>query len=66
MKNNDYMIDNALYKKRFSVEQLYAWVDGFKSLRFRYETKTAHWMALHYLAFAIIFIRKFIESTFSF
>lgn len=65
-QNNDYMIDNELYKKRFSVEQLNAWVDGFKSLRFRYETKSSNWMALHCLAFAIIFIRKFEELTFSF
>lgn len=56
---NDYLFDNELYKLRFSVEQLNAWVDGFKTLRIRYETKANNWLALHALAFSIIFIRKF-------
>ena len=64
--DNDYVVDSELYKERFSVEQLNAWVDGFKSLRIRYETKSSNWMALHCLAFALIFIRKFEKFTFSF
>ena len=61
-----YLLDYELYKARFSVEQLNAWVDGFKTLRVRYETRSSNWMALHCLAFAIIFIRKFNNLTFSF
>ncbi|MFT4565790.1 MAG: hypothetical protein ACI9FN_000743 [Saprospiraceae bacterium] len=61
-----YMLDNELYKERFSVEKLNAWVDGFKTLRVRYETRSSNWMALHCLAFAIIVIRKFEDLTFSF
>ena len=64
--DREYMLDNELYRELFSVEQLNAWVDGFKSLRIRYETKFINWMALHCLAFAIIFIRKFDDLTFSF
>ena len=64
--DSEYMLDNQLYKERFSVEQLNAWVDGFKSLRVRYETSSSNWMALHCLAFAVIFIRKFEDLTFSF
>lgn len=63
---NDYLLDDELYKERFSVEQLNAWVDGFKSLCFRYETRSSNWMALHCLAFAIIFIRKFDDFASSF
>ena len=55
----DYLLDDQLYTYRFSVEQLNAWVDAFKTLRFRYETKAANWMAFHTLAFSIIFLRKF-------
>ena len=62
-KSNDedtpYVFDNQLYKRRFVVEQLNAWVDGFKTLVLRYETTTVNWMSFHYLAFAIIFLRKF-------
>ena len=66
LKNDDYLLDNEMYRERFSVEQLNAWVDGFKSLCFRYETKSSNWMALHCLAFSLIFIRKFDDLTFSF
>lgn len=65
-QNESYILDDELYRLRFSVEQLNAWVDGFKTLRFRYETRSSNWMALHCLAFAIIFIRKFDDLTFSF
>ena len=56
---NDYLFDNELYRGRFSVEQLNAWVDGFKTLRVRYETNAKNWLSFHCLAFAIIFLRKF-------
>ena len=65
-RKKDYLLDTELYKERFTVEQLNAWVDGFKTLRFRYETKSSNWMALHCLAFSIIFIRKFDDLTLSF
>ncbi len=53
-----YPFDNQLYKRRFVVEQLNAWVDGFKTLSVRYETSSKNWMQLHAIAFAIIFLRK--------
>ena len=58
------LFDNELYKLRFSVEQLNAWIDGFKSLIIRYETSAKNWIALHHLAFSIIFIRKFEKFNF--
>ena len=57
--DKNYLLDNQLYRYRFSVEQLNAWVDGFKTLRFRYETKSTNWMALNTMGFALIFLRKF-------
>lgn len=65
-KNIGYIIDNELYRERFSVEQLNAWVDGFKSLIVRYETSSKNWMSLHCIAFAIIFIRKLDDGNLSF
>lgn len=62
----DQLLDEELYKERFSVEQLNAWVDGFRTLCTRYETKSANWMALHCIAFSIIFIRKFENLTITF
>lgn len=59
--SESYIFDNELYKHRFCVEQLNAWVDGFKSLIIRYETSIESWMSLHALAFGVIFIRKFCD-----
>ena len=55
---NDYYFDNELYKERFVVERTNAWIDGFKNLIIRYETNAKHWLALHYLAFSVILLRK--------
>jgi transposase len=55
---NDYLFDPQLYKERFVVERTNAWLDGFKNLVLRYETNDKHWLGLHYLAFAIILLRK--------
>lgn len=50
--------DEELYKRRNVVEQAQAWLDSFKALLVRFETKASNWMALHFLAFTVLFIRK--------
>lgn len=47
-----------LFKRRNVIEHANAWLDSFKALLIRFETKALHWMALHFLAFSVIFIRK--------
>ena len=56
--DNQPLLDDELYKERFSVERTNAWLDAFKSLLVRFETKSQTWMSLHYLAFALILIRN--------
>lgn len=46
-----------IYKERFVVERLFSWLDSYKALLIRYETKASNWLQLHYLAFAIIFFK---------
>ena len=58
LDQHDYLFDPQLYKERFVVERTNAWIDGFKNLILRYETNDKHWLGLHYLAFAIILLRK--------
>jgi hypothetical protein len=41
-EKDEYVLDNELHRNRFCVEQLNAWVDGFKSLIIRYETSTTN------------------------
>lgn len=56
--DNQPLLDDILYKERFSVERTNAWIDAFKALLVRFETKSETWMSLHYLAFALILIRN--------
>lgn len=50
--------DEKLYKRRMVIEQANAWLDSFKALLIRFETKALHWIALHLLAFSVLLIRK--------
>lgn len=50
--------DEELYKRRFVIERMNAWLDSFKALLVRFETKITTWMALHFLAFAVLLCRK--------
>jgi len=56
--DNQPLLDDQLYKERFSVERTNAWIDAFKALLVRFEIKSQTWMSLHYLAFSLIIIRN--------
>ncbi len=51
-------LDYQVYKERFSIEQLNAWGDGYKTLAVRHETSAINGVQLHYLAFFLIFLKK--------
>ncbi len=50
--------DEELYKRRYVIEQTNAWLDGFKTLLIRYEGNLKTWMQQHFMAFAILLLRK--------
>lgn len=50
--------DEQLFKRRNVIEQANAWLDSFKALLIRFETKAQHWLAFHFLAFTVQLIRK--------
>ena len=56
--DDDTPLDPELYRCRLAIERLHAWLDGFKALLVRYETSVGNWLAWHWLAFAVIFLRK--------
>jgi len=56
--DDDTPFDPELYRRRVVVEHANAWLDGFKTLLVRYETSVGNWLAWHWLAFAVIFLRK--------
>jgi len=55
---NEYLFDDLLYKCRFVAERTNAWLDAFKAILVRFETKSLHWKALNLLAFSVILLRK--------
>lgn len=58
ISDREEILDKELYKRRFVIERMNAWIDGFKALLICYETKEKHWRCLHLLAFCCILIRK--------
>jgi transposase len=57
--NEEYIyFDELLFKRRNVIEQANAWLDSFKALLIRFETKALHWYMLLMIAFSVIFIRK--------
>lgn len=51
-----YIMDEELYKHRFVVERTNAWLDSFKALLVRFETRSSTWLALHYIAFCFLLL----------
>ena len=56
--DNEHFVDEKLYQERFVVERTNAWIDAFKALLVRFETKANNWISLHYLAFTLILARR--------
>ncbi len=57
-ESKTHIFDEELYKDRSVIEHANAWIDGFKALLVRFEFTVRNWMSLHFIAFAIIFLRK--------
>ena len=58
------LLDEELYKERFSVERTNAWIDAFKAILVRFEVLKHNFKSLHYLAFSLILLRRVKPSYF--
>ena len=54
----EYLFDLLLYGFRFVIERTNAWMDAFKALLVRLDTKQLHWRALHHIAFSVILLMR--------
>lgn len=52
------MLDELLYKERYSIERTNAWMDSYRTVLNRFDRTVASWSAWNYIAFMIIFIKK--------
>ena len=57
-ESGTHVFEGELYQDRSVIEHANAWMDGFKSLLVRFEFSVRNSMSLHFIAFAVIFLRK--------
>jgi transposase len=46
-----------VYKRRFTSERSFAWIDKFRALLIRFDRKDAHFLGAHHIAFTLINLR---------
>lgn len=51
------LFNPVVYKRRFTSERSFAWIDKFRALLVRFDRKDAHFLASHHLVFALINLR---------
>jgi transposase len=51
------LFNPVVYKRRFTSERSFAWIDKFRALLIRFDRKDAHFLAAHHLVFALINLR---------
>ena len=56
--DDDTFFDPELHCRRVVVDHANAWLDSFKTLLVRSETSVGNWLAFHWLAFVVLFLRK--------
>lgn len=52
------LFNRDVYKLRFTSERTFAWIDKFRALLVRFDRKAAHFMGAHYIAYALIKLRR--------
>ena len=51
-----------VYKRRFTCERSFAWIDKFRALLLRFDRRDAYYLGGHHIAFAMINLRHVIAS----
>jgi Transposase and inactivated derivatives len=60
--NDDKLLDELLYKERYSIERTNAWLDSFRTLLNRFDTTVSSWKSFNYIAFMVILLKKICEN----
>lgn len=56
------LFNASVYKQRFTSERTFAWIDKFRALLIRFDRNESHFLAAHYLVFALINFRHLFAS----
>ena len=60
--NDGKLLDELLYKERYSIERTNAWLDSFRTLLNRFDTTVSSWKSLNYIVFMVILLKKICEN----
>ena len=60
--SEEWLYDGEMYKERWKIERTNAWLDGFKAVLNRFDTTVSSWKGWNFLAFIVIFLKKFHKS----
>ena len=52
------MFNQDVYKRRFTAERSFAWIDKFRALLVRYDRCDIYFLSAHYITFAMINLRN--------
>lgn len=55
------MFNLTVYKRRFTAERSFAWIDKFRALLIRYDRRDIYFLSSHFIAFAMINLRNVIN-----
>jgi len=58
-EGSDRLLDEELYKERYSIERTNAWMDSYRSVLNRFDTTLTSWIGFNFLAFITIALKKF-------
>lgn len=57
-KGRKRLFNKEIYDNRYTNERTHAWVDKFRGILIRFETKAKYWMGANYIAFAMVNLRN--------
>lgn len=52
------MFNQIVYKRRFTAERSFVWINNFRALLVRFDSRDIYFLSAHYIAFAMINLRK--------
>ena len=56
------LFNAEVYKRRFTSERSFAWIDKFRALLTRFDRREAYFLGAHFIAFTMINLRHLIQE----
>lgn len=56
--NDCILLDELLYRERYSIERTNAWIDCYRTILNRFDTTLKNWESWNYIAFSVLLLRK--------